>query len=171
MQLHARARCVIPEPTDFVLPFHKLGNRVDLRFTGYTPLTYNAQKSIWEKGSLVRFGIQDTLFYKAGEAYLFHCGFAMEMPEGYEAEITLRSSAFKNYSFIMTNALGVVDNPYRGDNDEWLVPVYSVQRGNIGFNERFAQFTLKEAMPQLNITWVDSLNNENRGGVGSTGVK
>ena len=45
----------------------------------------------------------------------------MKLPDGYEAHIVPRSSTFKNYHIIQTNNIGIVDNSYCGENDEWKI--------------------------------------------------
>ena len=41
----------------------------------------------------------------------------------------------------------------------------------INFNDRICQFRIIEKMPEVEFVEVESLNNDNRGGYGSTGVK
>lgn len=57
---------------------------------------------------------------KAGQFRLIPLGVAMELPKGYEAHIVPRSSTFKNFGIIQTNHMGVVDESYCGDNDQWF---------------------------------------------------
>ena len=55
----------------------------------------------------------------AGQFALIPLGVAMEIPEMYEAHLAPRSSTFKNWGIIQTNSVGVIDNSYCGDKDEW----------------------------------------------------
>ena len=57
------------------------------------------------------------------ETKLVKLGFALELPEGYEAHIAPRSSTFKNYGLLQVNSVGVVDNSYSSDEDIWRMPV------------------------------------------------
>ena len=60
---------------------------------------------------------------KKGESALIPLGVAMKLPEGYEAHIVPRSSTFKNFGILQTNHMGIIDNSYSGDNDEWKMAV------------------------------------------------
>lgn len=99
-------------------------------------------------------------------------GVAIELPEGFEAIVAPRSSTFDKYGIIMTNGIGIIDNAYCGDNDTWRFPAYKLkgQPVTIKQNERIAQFRILYHQPACDIIRVDSLNNENRGGFGSTGT-
>src|SRR5574344_1317390 len=61
---------------------------------------------------------------KAGDFALIPLGVAMELPEGYEAHVVPRSSTFKTWGILQTNHMGVIDNSYCGDNDQWHFPAY-----------------------------------------------
>lgn len=106
-----------------------------------------------------------------GEFGLIPLGVAMELPEGYEAHIVPRSSTYKNYSIIQTNHMGVIDNSYCGDNDQWMMPVYALENTIIPLNDRVCQFRIVEKQPEIEFEEVESLGNEDRGGFGSTGAK
>ncbi|GIN88432.1 putative deoxyuridine 5'-triphosphate nucleotidohydrolase YncF [Heyndrickxia sporothermodurans] len=112
-----------------------------------------------------------TIELKQGEFKLIPLGVAMELPEGYEAHVVPRSSTFKNFGIIQTNSMGVIDESYRGDDDQWFFPAYALRDTVINFDERICQFRIIEKMPELDILEVDHLGNENRGGHGSTGTK
>ena len=106
---------------------------------------------------------------KAGEFKLIPLGIAMQLPEGYEAHIVPRSSTFKNYGIIQTNHMGVVDETYCGDNDQWFMPVYALRDTTIKANDRVCQFRIMEHQPSIIFDEVETLNNADRGGHGSTG--
>ena len=112
-----------------------------------------------------------TIELKAGEFKLIPLGVAMELPKGYEAHIVPRSSTFKNFGIIQTNHQAVIDESYCGDNDQWFYPVYALRDTTINFNDRICQFRIVEKQPLINFTKVDSLENTDRGGFGSTGVE
>ena len=109
--------------------------------------------------------------YKKGDVLKFGLGVAMELPEGYEAEIRPRSSTFKKYGLIQTNSVGTIDNSYKGDNDEWMVEFIAMRDGTINRFDRVCQFRIWENQPQFEFEEVDRLGNEDRGGFGSTGRK
>lgn len=106
---------------------------------------------------------------KKGDFYLIPLGVAMELPEGYEAHVVPRSSTFKNFGVIQTNHMGVIDESYKGNMDEWHFPAYALRDTRINFNDRICQFRIIKKMPQVEFVEVDELKNENRGGFGSTG--
>ena len=107
---------------------------------------------------------------KAGEFKLIPLGVAMKLPDGYEANIVPRSSTYKNFKIIQTNHQGVIDESYCGDNDQWMFPAYALEDTIIKKNERICQFRIMQKQPEINFITVDKLNNNNRGGFGSTGT-
>lgn len=109
-------------------------------------------------------------------------GVAMELPAGYEAVVIPRSSTFKKYGIIQSNSMGLIDNSYSSDKDEWGMPMVATRSVIIPKGTRVAQFRIQlsqKATPWQKIKWlfsskpklvkVLSLNNETRGGFGSTG--
>lgn len=108
---------------------------------------------------------------KAGEFRLISLGVSMKLPEGYEAHIAPRSSSFAKWGFLQVNSVGVVDNSYAGTNDIWKLPVYATRDAVIEVNDRICQFRIMERMPQIVFTEVDALDDADRGGFGSTGVR
>lgn len=115
-------------------------------------------------------------------------GFALELPKGWEGHVAPRSSTFKTWGIIQTNSVGIVDDTYIGDNDQWHIPVQCTiakvsekleLEGNkvtmmgtwIRKGDKIGQFRIMESMPEINFIKVNSLNNEDRGGFGTTGTK
>ena len=107
--------------------------------------------------------------YKKGDIIKFGLGVAMELPEGYEAIVAPRSSTFKRYGLIQTNSIGIIDNAYRGDNDEWQIEFIAMKDGTINRFDRVCQFRIQKNQPNFEFEEVDELGNEDRGGYGSTG--
>ena len=54
-------------------------------------------------------------------------GVGMILPKGYEAHVLPRSSTFENFGIICANSMGVIDNSYSGDGDEWS---FCAERGS-----------------------------------------
>lgn len=106
---------------------------------------------------------------KAGEYKMIPLGVAMELPKGYEALVAPRSSTFKKYGVILVNSIGVIDESYCGDGDEWNFLAYALRDTKIPKNERICQFRIIEHQPQVKLIKTDFLGNSNRGGIGSTG--
>lgn len=130
------------------------------------PLCYVDGKSDW-----IDLRAAEEVTLKAGDFRLIPLGVAMALPEGYEAHLAPRSSTFKNYGILQTNSIGVVDWSYRGDNDEWKMPVYATRDVTIEKGARICQFRIVENQPKLHFVQVEHLNGPDRGGFGSTGVR
>lgn len=80
-----------------------------------------------------------------------------------------RSSTFKNFGIIQANSMGLIDESYCGDNDQWYFPAIALRKTTIRTNDRICQFRIMKHQPQIEFREVDNLNNESRGGIGSTG--
>lgn len=106
---------------------------------------------------------------KAGEFALIPLGVAMQLPNGYEALVVPRSSTFKHFGIIQTNSLGVIDESYCGDNDQWHFPAYALRDTVIHVNDRICQFRIVKHQPEIEFQKVEDLGNLDRGGIGSTG--
>ena len=106
---------------------------------------------------------------KAGEFKLIPLGVAIALPEGYEAHVVPRSSTFKNFGIIQTNSMGVIDESYCGDNDQWFFPALAMRDTEIKFNDRICQFRIMEHQPVFSFEEVTQLTGKDRGGFGSTG--
>ena len=106
---------------------------------------------------------------KAGEYKLIPLGVAMELPKGYEALVAPRSSTFNKYGILLTNSIGVIDESYKGDGDEWNFLAYAVRDTVIPKNERICQFRIIKHQPTVIFDEVETLGNADRGGIGSTG--
>ena len=106
---------------------------------------------------------------KAGEYKMIPLGVAMELPKGYEALVAPRSSTFKKYGVRLANSIGVIDESYKGDNDEWHFLADAVRDTVIPKNERICQFRIIKHQPRVKLVEVETLGNKDRGGIGSTG--
>lgn len=105
-----------------------------------------------------------------GELKMIPLGVAMELPAGYEAIIAPRSSLAKNYGVLLANSIGIIDESYKGDNDEWQFPAYAIKDDVvIPKNTRIAQFRILEHQPEIRFRAVGRLSNPDRHGFGSTG--
>lgn len=110
-------------------------------------------------------------------------GVCIEIPKGFEAILTLRSSTPAKWGVMQTNAFGVIDNSYKGDDDIWKLPLVALRDTTIPKGTRIAQFRIQpnqKATFWQKIKWlfsshitikqVTSLNNPNRFGFGHTGT-
>ncbi|MBQ7536186.1 MAG: dUTP diphosphatase [Stomatobaculum sp.] len=108
---------------------------------------------------------------KAGEFRLIPLGVGMVLPEGYEAHVVPRSSTFKNFGILQVNSMGVIDESYCGESDQWFFPAYAVRDTVIRTNDRICQFRIMEHQPRLTFLETEKLSGQSRGGFGSTGVR
>ena len=123
----------------------------------------------FEAGDWVDLRAAEDVEMKAGGYKAIPLGVAMELPKGYEALIAPRSSTFKRYGVLLANSLGIVDEAYCGDGDEWHFLAYAVRDTKIYKNERICQFRIIKHQPKLKLKEVKFLGNADRGGIGSTG--
>ena len=107
--------------------------------------------------------------YKAGDALMIDLGVNIKFPEGNEGLLVVRSSTFKKYGIIQTNAIGIIEDNYCGNDDIWMLPVYALRDGKIKKGDRVCQFRVHKVMDDVNFTIVDDMGVPNRGGLGSTG--
>ena len=114
--------------------------------------TYIDGKSDW-----IDLRAADDLCLKKGDFALVPLGIAMELPQGYEAHVVPRSSTFKNFGVIQTNHMGVIDESYCGDNDQWFMPVLAVRDTEIHVNDRICQFRIMEHQPTISFEECDRL--------------
>lgn len=110
-------------------------------------------------------------------------GVAMKLPRGFEAILAPRSSAYRS-GFIIPNSIGVIDNTYQGDYDEWQCTALFFEDNYIRSEDRICQFRIQlsqKASLWSKLKWlfssgielveVETLTAKNRGGFGSTGRK
>lgn len=124
-----------------------------------------------KQGDWIDLRASNNISLEKGEFSLVSLGVAMELPKGYEAHVVPRSSTFKNFGIIETNSMGIIDESYKGEDDQWFFPAYALRSTKIKKNDRICQFRIMKKMPPVSFIEVVNLNNESRGGHGSTGVK
>ena len=105
----------------------------------------------------------------AGEYKAIPLGVAMQLPRGYEAIMAPRSSTHKHHGILLANSIGVIDEAYQGDGDEWHFLAFATRNTVIHAGERICQFRIIKHQPRLRLDWVKHLRNPDRGGIGSTG--
>lgn len=123
-----------------------------------------------EVGDWVDLRAAEEVIMFIGEYKAIRLGVAMELPEGYEAIIAPRSSTAKNFRIIMASSIGIVDECYNGNGDEWRFPALAIGSAHITKGERICQFRIVKHQPKLIFEVVDDLGHEDRGGLGSTGT-
>ena len=121
-------------------------------------------------GDWVDLRAADDIYIFKGTSALISLGVAMQLPDGYEAYIVPRSSTLKNFGIIQGNHIGIVDNSYCGNGDEWKMSAYAVRDTQIKINDRICQFRIQKKQPLIEFEEVQDLGNQDRGGFGSTGA-
>lgn len=119
-----------------------------------------------------------------GEYKLLKLNVAIELPKGFEAIAVSRSSTPKNFSIMMANSQGIIDETYNGNDDIWRFPAFAFRKTKLQADERICQFRIQpsqKASIWTKIKWlfssgveivhVDKLEGNNRGGIGTTGKK
>jgi len=106
---------------------------------------------------------------EAGRISLVGCGFAMALPDGYEAQVRPRSGLASKHGLTVINSPGTIDADYRGEVKVALVNL-GQQAVTIERGMRIAQLVVA---PVSRVAWktVDALPDTARGGggFGSTG--
>lgn len=120
-------------------------------------------------GDWVDLALAEDVEMYAGEFRILSLGVSMQIPDGYYAMVAPRSSTYKKWHILQANSIGIIDNDYCGDNDIWGFPAYATQNTKITKGTRICQFTLMKKQEPVCFIPVDSLNNADRGGFGSTG--
>lgn len=116
--------------------------------------------------------------------YYIPLGVAMQLPKGYEAIIDSRSSGPKKLGLFIPSGQGVVDNTFNGNKDQWNYVCSPMRETTIEVGDRICQFRIQlsqKATIWQKIKWllssgiefkvVEDLNNNNRGGLGTSGIK
>lgn len=104
-----------------------------------------------------------------GELKKIRLGVAIQLPKGCEAIVASRSSTPKKFGILQANGIGIIDNAYCGDNDEWGFLAYAIMDTEIRKNDRIAQFRILRNMEPVEFEIVQRMGNKDRGGFGSTG--
>lgn len=151
------------------------------------------------KGNWIDVYANKDVFVPEGERAMIPLGFALELPQGWEGHLAPRSSTFKTWGIIQTNSVGVVDDTYIGDNDQWHMPVYCLQGKDIKEDKHYTyddylkeevllntyeikgtwihkgdkigQFRVMEVMPEIEFEEVEKFGNADRGMCGTTGTR
>ena len=114
--------------------------------------------------------IPNKISLKPNETILVTCGFSLELPKSFEAQVRPRSGiALKNHVTVL-NSPGTIDSDYRGE-----VGVILINQSNQTFiiepRMRIAQMVIC-SLPKINLVKANILSDTERGseGFGSTGV-
>lgn len=114
--------------------------------------------------------VEAPLTLAAGDIRLVPTGFAIALPEGYEAQIRPRSGLAVHHGIGLINAPGTIDADYRGE-----IKVALINWGNTAFTinrcDRIAQMVIQQVC-RARLAIVEKLSTTSRqsGGFGHTGV-
>lgn len=123
-----------------------------------------------KKGDWIDLYTSVDVHMEAGEYKEIPLGVCIHLPERHEAIIAPRSSTFKKWGLICPNSIGIIDNAYHGDNDEWKFPaICFFQSVDIPKGTRIAQFRILRNMSDFKFETVARMDGRSRGGIGSTG--
>lgn len=149
------------EATPIVVPVKRLPGQEDVPLPDY--------QSEHAAGMDLHAAVDEPITIPPGEVRMIHCGFAMAVPVGYEAQVRPRSGLAAKHGISMPNAPGTIDADYRG---EVMVPLINHGREpfEITRHMRIAQMIIKP-VPRTQWQEVNELPPTERGegGFGHTG--
>lgn len=126
------------------------------------------------KGAAYDIYLPETVTIRPGETVVIGLGFACKLPEGWHAVLNTRSSTWGAWMLFFTNGEGIIDGKFCGNKDEWgasfYLPPSAEKEVVIPAGTRLTQFRLERDCPMIEFEEVDSLEDESRGGFGSTGL-
>ncbi|MCS7162516.1 MAG: dUTP diphosphatase [Bacteroidia bacterium] len=142
--------------------------RVRVRNSGDLPLP--AYATPYAAGMDLRAALPAPLTLQPGDRQLIPTGIAIELPEGYEAQVRPRSGLALRHGITVLNTPGTIDADYRGE-----IQVILINLGSAPFTiepgMRIAQLVVA---PVVQVEWevVEALNSTGRaeGGFGHTGT-
>jgi len=112
----------------------------------------------------------EALTLAPGQRALVPCGFAMALPQGYEAQVRPRSGLAAKFGVTVLNSPGTIDADYRGEIKVILINLgqepFTIRRG-----DRIAQMVVAPVVrPEFSVE--ERLDETDRGdaGFGSTGI-
>ncbi|MSR69032.1 MAG: dUTP diphosphatase [Phycisphaerales bacterium] len=91
-------------------------NEIEIKFRRLTPLAVvPAYQSALAAGMDLHAAISDPVVIAAGAIAMIPCGFAVEIPAGFEGQVRPRSGLASKFGVSIPNAPGTVDADYRGE--------------------------------------------------------
>lgn len=121
------------------------------------------------KGDWVDLRAAEEVTMKKGELRMIPLGVGMVLPDGYEAWVLPRSSTPRRFGIISANSMGIIDNSYNGNDDQWGFMAYAIRDTVIRKDDRICQFRVIRNQPRLWFKAVTRLKEISRCGFGSTG--
>ena len=122
-------------------------------------------------GDLIDLRAAKDVELKKGELAVIPLGVGMILPPGYEAWILPRSSTPRKFGIMCANSIGIIDNSYSGESDEWGFVALALRDTTIHKGDRICQFRIMRNQPEIIFEEVEHLSEKSRGGFGSTGER
>ena len=120
-------------------------------------------------GMDISIAIEEPLILAPGDIDLLPTGFAMALPDGYEAQIRPRSGLAVKHGIGLINTPGTIDSDFRG---EVKIAVINLGKSAYTFHrvDRVAQMVISHSL-QAHVKLVETLEKTDRsdGGFGHTG--
>jgi dUTP pyrophosphatase len=140
------------------------------RISGCEDIELPAYESSGAAGMDVRAAVKSIVRIEPGQRALIPCGFAIEIPPGFEAQLRPRSGLATKFGVTIVNSPGTIDSDYRGEVAVALInlgsEVFEVSRGL-----RIAQMVIAR-FSKVEWNEVQDLQptGRNTGGFGHTGT-
>lgn len=126
---------------------------------------------VYETSGSIGFDLlaREETLVQPGEIKRIPANVVVETPPGYMLILASRSSTPVKKGLTKPHGIGVIDQDYSGNEDELLIQVYNFtdQPTTVFKGEKIAQGVFTRA-DRLEFVEVDSMNNQTRGGFGST---
>lgn len=139
------------------------------RLPGNADVPLPAKQTPHAAGMDVCAAVSTDVVIEPGAIAMIPCGFAMALPEGWEAQIRPRSGLGSKFGVTLPNAPGTIDCDYRG---EVKVPLinHGAQPFTVSRGMRIAQMVIAQ-VPTVTLIETSELDPTDRGdkGFGSTG--
>lgn len=129
-------------------------------------------KAHWDdSGYDIRSAENKTVVIPPGETVSISCGFAMELPTGYEAQVRPRSGLALKHQITVLNTPGTIDCGYHGE-VKVILSNFGKTEFRVRYGDRIAQLVVMK-VPRVTLLQTNKLHNSVRGdnGFGSTGTK
>lgn len=141
----------------------RLKNNHELPLPGY--------ETEGSSGMDIRAAVEGPVLLNPGEIKLIPTGFALSIPQGYEAQVRPRSGLALRHGIGMVNSPGTIDADYRGEVSvvliNWGPAPFTINRG-----DRIAQMIISKVY-KADVIDVDTLDSTPRGdgGFGHSGIE
>ena len=141
--------------------------KVRIKTSNGQPLNYETQGAC-----AFDFSTIETVTFNPWEFKLIETGTVVEVPSGYVLQTAPRSSTYKKLGLLQVNSIGIIDQDYCGDNDTIKFPFLYMGKDPITIEKgtRIGQGMFVK-IEKVTFEVVDSMNNKDRGGFGTTELK